>query len=73
MPKTKNLELEGEVISSNRGIFKVQIDNVDLISTCHLSGKLEVRKIRVMEGDRVKLETSPYDFSKGRITYRLNK
>ncbi len=65
------IELEGEVIELlPAGSFKVLLDNGHEI-LAHLSGKMRMFKIRLVMGDRVKLELSPYDLTKGRITRRL--
>lgn len=49
--------------------FKVKLDNGHMIHA-HLSGKMRMNKIRILPGDTVKVEMTPYDLSKGRITYR---
>lgn len=65
------IEVEGEVIEMlPAGSFKVLLDN-DHEILAHLSGKMRMFKIRLVMGDRVKLEMSPYDLTKGRITRRL--
>ncbi len=65
------IEIEGEVIEMlPAGSFKVLLDN-DHEVLAHLSGKMRMFKIRLVMGDRVKLEMSPYDLTKGRITRRL--
>ncbi len=65
------IEVEGEVIEMlPAGSFKVLLDNKHEI-LAHLSGKMRMFKIRLVIGDRVKLEMSPYDLTKGRITRRL--
>lgn len=66
-----SLELEGEVVESlPNTLFRVRIPNGRIV-LCHLSGKMRLHFIRLMPGDRVKLEMTPYDATKGRITYRL--
>jgi translation initiation factor IF-1 len=50
--------------------FRVILDNGKSV-LAHLSGKMRIRRIRISQGDRVKLEVSPYDLTKGRIVYRL--
>jgi translation initiation factor IF-1 len=50
--------------------FKVKLENGHAI-LCHLSGKLRMHRIRITPGDEVELEMTPYDLTKGRITYRL--
>lgn len=71
-PNSKDfIELQGEVLElMPSAMFKVVLDNGHEI-LAHLSGKMRLNKIRLLPGDRVKLEISPYDLSKGRITYRL--
>ncbi len=64
------IEMEGvveELLPS--ATFKVTLDNGHEI-LCHLSGKMRMNKIRLIPGDRVRVEISPYDLTKGRITYR---
>jgi len=66
-----SVELEGEVVESlPNTLFRVRIPNGRIV-LCHLSGKMRLHFIRLMPGDRVKLEMTPYDATKGRITYRL--
>jgi len=65
------IELKGEVIElMPAGTFKVVLENDHQI-LAHLSGKMRMNKIRLLPGDRVKVQISPYDLTKGRITYRL--
>lgn len=65
------IEMIGEVLElMPAASFKVQLENGHEI-LAHLSGKMRMHKIRLLPGDRVKLEISPYDLTKGRITYRL--
>lgn len=65
------IEMQGEVLElMPAASFKVKIDNGHEI-LAHLSGKMRMNKIRLLPGDRVKLQISPYDLTKGRITYRL--
>ena len=74
--KTKDekdlMEFEGLVtdVLPNQ-MFKVKLDNSDHIVTAYTGGKMRQFKIRIITGDKVKLEMSPYDLSKGRITFRL--
>jgi translation initiation factor IF-1 len=70
MAKQKSIELDGTVIESlGNAMFRVELENGHVI-TAHISGKMRMHYIRILPGDRVKLEMSPYDLSKGRITYR---
>lgn len=65
------IEAIGEVIEMLPGAkFKVMLEN-DQEILAHLSGKMRMFKIRLVPGDKVKLEMSPYDLSKGRITFRF--
>ena len=65
------IEMQGEVLElMPAATFKVALENKHEI-LAHLSGKMRLNKIRLLPGDRVKLEISPYDLTKGRITYRL--
>ena len=50
-------------------LFRVELENGDIV-LCHLSGKMRMHFIKILPGDRVKLEMTPYDKAKGRITYR---
>jgi len=65
------IESRGEVIEAMpSATFKVQLENGHII-LAHLSGRMRMNKIRLLPGDKVKVEISPYDLNKGRITYRL--
>ena len=64
------IEAEGKVIEALPiATFRVQLSNGHII-TAYISGKLRMNYIRIIEGDTVKLEMSPYDLTKGRITWR---
>lgn len=66
------IELKGvvkEVLPGN--MFRVKVEELPDLLLCYLGGKLKQHKIRIILGDAVKLEISPYDLSKGRVTYRL--
>lgn len=65
------IEIEGTVTETlPNAMFKVQLENgYEVIA--HISGKMRVNYIRILPGDRVKVEMSPYDLTKGRITYRF--
>ncbi|MBM4202459.1 MAG: translation initiation factor IF-1 [Gammaproteobacteria bacterium] len=70
MAKEDHLEMEGKVIETlPNATFRVQLDNGHII-TAHISGKMRKNYIRILTGDRVKVEMTPYDLSKGRITFR---
>lgn len=63
------LEVEGVVIESSKGIFRVKLENEHVVIG-HLSGKMKMYKIRVLPGDTVTIELSPYDLNRGRIVRR---
>ena len=70
MAKDDVLELEGKVIETlPNAMFKVELENGHQI-LAHISGKLRMNFIKILPGDRVKLEMSPYDLTRGRITWR---
>ncbi|HEZ7989350.1 MAG TPA: translation initiation factor IF-1 [Ruminococcus sp.] len=71
MSKEDVIEVEGVVIDAlPNAMFKVQLENGHEV-LAHVSGKLRMNYIRIVPGDKVKLEMSPYDLSKGRITWRV--
>ncbi len=73
MAKEQRLEFEGTIVESlPNAMFRVEIEGKHQI-LAYVSGKMRTRFIRILPGDRVKLELSPYDLTKGRITYRLKK
>ena len=66
-----NIEIDGEVAEClPNTLFRVKLENGHIV-LCHLSGKMRLHFIRIMPGDKVKIEMTPYDSTKGRITYRL--
>jgi translation initiation factor IF-1 len=70
MAKEDVIEMEGVVTESlPNTMFRVKLDNGHII-LCHMSGKMRKNYIRILEGDRVKVEMTPYDLTKGRITFR---
>jgi translation initiation factor IF-1 len=70
MAKEDNIEFEGLVVETlPNTTFKVKLEN-DHIITAHISGKMRKNYIRILTGDKVKVEMSPYDLTKGRITFR---
>ena len=65
-------EVEGVVLEAlPNATFRVKIDNSEKIILCHLAGKMRMYRIRVLPGDKIKAEQSPYDDTKGRIVYRF--
>lgn len=70
MAKQKPIVQDGEVVEAlGNGKFRVQLENSHII-IAHIAGKMRMHYIRILPGDRVKVEMSVYDLSKGRITYR---
>ena len=70
MAKEKNIEVDGEIIETlPNAMFKVILDNGHEV-LAHVSGKMRMFYIKILPGDKVKLELSPYDLSRGRITFR---
>ncbi|MFW6161163.1 MAG: translation initiation factor IF-1 [Planctomycetota bacterium] len=70
MAKEQAIRVEGTVKESlPNAVFRVELDNGHLV-TAHVSGKMRMHFIRILPGDRVTLELSPYDLEKGRIVYR---
>lgn len=70
MAKQPPITIEGEVLEAlGSGIFKVQLEN-DHVIICHPSGKMRMHNINIMAGDKVTVEMSPYDLTKGRIVRR---
>ena len=70
MAKEDNIELEGEVIDTlPNTTFRVKLENGHVVNA-HISGKMRKNYIRILTGDKVKVEMTPYDLSKGRITFR---
>ncbi len=68
--KEEKIEMEGEVLEAlPNTMFRVKLDN-DHEVLGHISGKMRRHYIRILPGDRIKIELSPYDLSRGRITYR---
>ena len=71
MAKQSSIEQLGVVTESlSNSMFRVELDNgISII--CHISGKIHINNIRITPGDKVKVEMSPYDLTKGRIVLRL--
>ena len=70
MPKQAAIEKEGTIIEAlSNAMFRVEFDNGHVI-IAHISGKMRMNYIRILPGDRVRVEMSPYDLSKGRISFR---
>lgn len=70
MAKQAAIEQDGTIIESlSNAMFRVELDNGHII-IAHISGKMRMHYIKILPGDRVKVEMSPYDLSKGRISFR---
>ena len=70
MAKQKSIEQDGTILEAlSNAMFKVQLENGHEV-LAHISGKMRMHYIRILPGDKVRLEMSPYDLTKGRITYR---
>ena len=71
LPKDDAIEVEGTVIEPlPNAMFRVALDNGGHKVLAHISGKMRMHFIRILPGDKVKVELSPYDLTRGRITYR---
>ena len=72
MSKQLVIEQDGVIVEAlSNAMFRVELENGHMI-TAHLSGKMRLHYIRILPGDKVKVEMSPYDLSKGRIVFRYN-
>jgi len=70
MAKQKSIEQDGRILEAlSNAMFKVQLENGHEV-LAHISGKMRMHYIRILPGDKVRLEMSPYDLTKGRITFR---
>ncbi|MEI6631676.1 MAG: translation initiation factor IF-1 [bacterium] len=73
MPKEDLIETEGKVVETlPNAMFRVELENGHIV-LAHVSGKMRMNFIRILPGDKVKLELSPYDLSRGRITFRVKQ
>ena len=71
MPKEDAIEVEGVVVEPlPNAMFRVAIENGHIV-LAHISGKMRMNYIRILPGDKVKVELSPYDLTRGRITFRI--
>ncbi|MBK7490008.1 MAG: translation initiation factor IF-1 [Bacteroidales bacterium] len=71
MAKQPSIEIDGTIIEAlSNAMFRVKLENGHII-TAHISGKMRMHYIKILPGDRVKVEMSPYDLTKGRITFRF--
>jgi translation initiation factor IF-1 len=70
MPKEEHIEMEGKVIETlPNTTFRVELENGHIVNA-HISGRMRKNYIRILTGDQVTVQLTPYDLSKGRITYR---
>ncbi|MFH1239063.1 MAG: translation initiation factor IF-1 [bacterium] len=70
MPKEEAIEVEGKILEAlPNAMFRVELENGHKV-LAHISGKMRMNFIKILPGDKVKVELSPYDLSRGRITYR---
>ena len=71
MAKEEAIEVEGTITETlPNAMFRVELENGHMV-LAHVSGKMRMNFIRILPGDKVKLELSPYDLTRGRITYRV--
>jgi translation initiation factor IF-1 len=71
MPKEDSIEVEGKIVDTlPNAMFKVELENGQMV-LAYVSGKMRMHFIKILPGDRVTVELSPYDLTKGRITYRF--
>ncbi|MEI7904074.1 MAG: translation initiation factor IF-1 [Candidatus Firestonebacteria bacterium] len=71
MAREGSIEVEGKIHEAlPSAMFRVELDNGHRV-LAHISGKMRMNYIRLLPGDKVKLELSPYDLTRGRITYRI--
>ena len=71
MPKEDSIEVEGVVVEPlPNAMFRVELENGHKV-LAHISGKMRMNYIRILPGDKVKVELSPYDLTRGRITFRV--
>ena len=70
MAKQAAIEVEGTIIEAlSNAMFRVELDNSHVV-IAHISGKMRMHYIKILPGDKVKVEMTPYDLSKGRISFR---
>jgi len=70
MAKQSSIEMDGTIVEAlSNAMFRVELENGHML-VAHISGKMRMHYIRILPGDRVKVEMSPYDLTKGRISFR---
>ncbi len=72
MAKEAKIKVEGKVLKVNHDVYEVELTNKAVIEA-HISGKMRMSVIRILPGDKVLVEMSPYDLKRGRIVYRNSK
>ncbi len=71
MPKEENIQVEGKVVEAlPNAMFRVELENGHRV-LAHVAGKMRMHFIRILPGDKVTVELSPYDLTRGRITFRI--
>lgn len=71
MPKEENIQVEGRVLEAlPNAMFRVELENGHRV-LAHVAGKMRMHFIRILPGDKVTMELSPYDLTRGRITFRI--
>jgi translation initiation factor IF-1 len=72
MPKEEAIEVQGKILETlPNAMFRVELDNGHKV-LAHISGKMRMHYIKILPGDKVTVELSPYDLTRGRITYRFS-
>jgi len=70
MAKQSSIEVDGTIVEAlSNAMFRVELENGHIV-IAHISGKMRMNYIKILTGDKVRVEMSPYDLSKGRISYR---
>ena len=70
MPKQPSIEQDGTIVEAlSNAMFRVELENGHIV-IAHISGKMRMNYIKILPGDKVRVEMSPYDLTKGRIAYR---
>jgi translation initiation factor IF-1 len=70
MAKQASIEVDGTIVEAlSNAMFRVELENGHII-VAHISGKMRMNYIKILPGDKVRVEMSPYDLTKGRISYR---
>lgn len=71
MAKDDVIEVDGKVVEAlPNAMFRVELENNGMVVLCHIAGKMRMNYIKILPGDKVKVELTPYSLDKGRITFR---